>query len=134
MQLTKILVVITALLVINYVNASPQTDSTKLSYHVIQGSVVLDRAAVKSIAFSKHDNSCCALDIKLTNSAAKRFHTLTANNLQKRMILTWGKQVISVTMIQGASGGDMTITGFTQQQADAIIKSLSNNNPSYESH
>ena len=127
MKLLKTFVM--ALLATNvaYANTQPSVDVPPMSLvmSVIENQFIFNKSNVDkaSIIYDK-SNQYVGLELVIKPEFASAFNLMTSNGIGKTMNIAFNNRILSASVIQGALGPSILLTGVSKQDAQVFIDIL----------
>ncbi|NBX85261.1 MAG: hypothetical protein EBQ95_06630 [Gammaproteobacteria bacterium] len=99
------------------------SSSSNLVFQVVKSTFSLDKTTVKKANIEKLDSSF-GLHLYLKPKAEKKWRKISGQNIGRHMNIVLNGKVISMPILESEMGGELMISGLTNQQALAFIQSL----------
>lgn len=103
-----------------------EQNSPLVVFQVIQAELVFDHSTVESatlVPLSASANNY-GVNVKLNKAATAKIEELTQANIGKRADVMFNKKLITAVIIQSKLGGEFLVAGFTKEEGEQFIKSL----------
>ncbi len=99
------------------------SSSSNLVFQVVKSTFSLDKTTVANANIEKLDGSY-GLHLYLKPKAEKKWRKISGHNIGQHMNIVLNDKVISMPILQSEMGGELLISGLTNQQAADFIQSL----------
>jgi preprotein translocase subunit SecD len=97
--------------------------SSNLVFQVVQSTFALDKTTVANANIENLDGSF-GLHLYLKPQAEKKWRNISGHNIGRHMNIVLNGKVISMPILESEMGGELLISGLTNQQATDFIQSL----------
>ena len=104
--------------------ANAESPSNLLTFQIIQSEINFNHPDIKSAEVIKQADNRYGIKIKLNAQASEQLKQMTKANIGKISHLVFNGKIISTATIQSELEGDFILVGFTNQEANTVVKAM----------